>query len=175
MEMALGAPIILTALLLMIYNFLGPLNLAIILPLIYLYSLLHGLIFPRRVIKPILPWALVCGAAVFLINLAGSSIVYGGFWWGNVSVSLGMVYLIFEFGGWSPILKYSLLRHPKARIRIEKDRCSGCRRCQEVCPMNVFAMVDGKAEVFHEDRCVLCKSCFRQCQSGAIVHSAFVK
>jgi NAD-dependent dihydropyrimidine dehydrogenase PreA subunit len=53
-------------------------------------------------------------------------------------------------------------------LEYEPSRCIGCRLCVEVCPHNVFRMVDKKAEVVRRDRCIECGACEINCLPGAL-------
>lgn len=53
-------------------------------------------------------------------------------------------------------------------LRFDPKRCSGCGRCVEVCPHEVFAMVNGKAVLADRDRCMECGACRNNCASAAI-------
>lgn len=54
-------------------------------------------------------------------------------------------------------------------IRIQQDKCAGCRRCVEVCPGNLIKTgADGKAYIAHERDCWGCTSCIKECRTGAI-------
>jgi NAD-dependent dihydropyrimidine dehydrogenase PreA subunit len=172
LEMALGAPILLSIVVALIYNFIGLGHLLVVLPLLYLASLLHASVFPRRPLIGIGPWALLYGAAVFLLaGLLSRWLFPGRVLLYALTVGVGAAYLVTEFGGWSPLLKYSLIPYKKPRVRVEEEICNGCRRCVDVCPRAVFRMEGGSAEVVREDRCVICRSCFSQCPTGAVMHS----
>ena len=172
LEMALGCPLILTLLLVLFYNFIGLSHLRILLPLLYLFSLFHGLIFPRRPVKRVVPWALLCGAVFFLFTAALSRALFPGLeLLYSATAGIGSAYLATEFSGWSPLLKYSLIPGRTAVVKVDKLACTGCRRCVEVCPQAVFGMLNGAALVLHEERCVTCGSCFVQCPTGVVRHS----
>jgi NAD-dependent dihydropyrimidine dehydrogenase PreA subunit len=51
---------------------------------------------------------------------------------------------------------------------IDRDRCTGCGDCLEVCPHAVLAVEDGKAEVRDRAACMECGACARNCPAGAI-------
>jgi NAD-dependent dihydropyrimidine dehydrogenase PreA subunit len=55
----------------------------------------------------------------------------------------------------------------KARISIDRARCSLCYRCVELCPSKVFIVVN-KSVVAVDDRCVACFGCVKVCPSNAI-------
>jgi len=48
------------------------------------------------------------------------------------------------------------------------DKCTGCGRCDEVCPQGVFEMRDKKAVVTDRDLCMECGACSMNCDFGAI-------
>ena len=170
LEMAVGSPLILVALLTFIYNFIDLAHLLVVIPMIYVWAILHAIIFPFRPIKPIIPWSLVVGAIVYGVNhLLLTGFVLPG---NNIAISLGTAYVVNEFTGWSPLLKYALIPYQKAQIEIQRELCIGCFRCIEVCPKGVYEFENKKSVVADLKACVLCKSCFSQCPSGAIKHSA---
>ncbi len=169
LEMSLGAPILLSIVVALIYNFIGLGHLFVVLPSLYIASLLHASVFPRRPLVRIGPWALLYGVAVFLLaGLLSRGLFPDHVLLYALTVGVGAAYLVTEFSGWSPLLKYSLIPYKKPRVRVEEEICIGCRRCVEVCPRAVFRMEGGSAEVVQEDRCVVCRSCFRQCPKGAV-------
>nr|MDO8084656.1 FAD-dependent oxidoreductase [Candidatus Sigynarchaeum springense] len=49
-------------------------------------------------------------------------------------------------------------------------RCTGCGRCETVCPARLWSIKDGKMalEKGHENWCTECGSCFQACPSSAI-------
>lgn len=172
LEMALGTPILLSIVVVLIYNFIGLDHLLVVLPLLYLASLFHASVFPRRPLIRIGPWALLYGAAVFLLaGLLSRGLFPDRVLLYALSAGVGAAYLVTEFSGWSPLLKYSLIPYKKPRVRVEEEICIGCRRCVDVCPRAVFRMEGQTSEVVREDRCVICRSCFSQCPTGAVVHS----
>jgi NAD-dependent dihydropyrimidine dehydrogenase PreA subunit len=55
-----------------------------------------------------------------------------------------------------------------ATLIYDPEKCTGCRRCVEVCPRGVFEMRDGKARISEKDRCMECGACALNCEFGAI-------
>ena len=56
-------------------------------------------------------------------------------------------------------------------IEIDKDKCTGCGICYEVCPSECFGEpVEGKAVIIEENRinCQGCRGCEAQCPEEAI-------
>ena len=48
-------------------------------------------------------------------------------------------------------------------INIDKELCTGCRRCAEVCPVNAIEGEEGKTQTINSDRCVICGQCVQIC------------
>jgi NAD-dependent dihydropyrimidine dehydrogenase PreA subunit len=55
-----------------------------------------------------------------------------------------------------------------ASIEFLPEQCTGCGRCVEVCPHEVFAVKDGKAVILDKDRCMECGACMSNCAFGAL-------
>jgi NAD-dependent dihydropyrimidine dehydrogenase PreA subunit len=51
---------------------------------------------------------------------------------------------------------------------VDEDKCEGCEECVDVCPTEVFEMVDGKSSPVNADECLGCESCIEVCEPGAI-------
>jgi len=171
LEMALGSPLMLTIVMILLYNFIGPNHLPVLVPILYLASLVHGLLFPHRPVKRIGPWALLYGAVWFLVAGLLSRVLFPEHLLRYaLSVGLGSAYLVTEFSGWSPLLKYSFIPRRKPRVEVDARTCVGCGRCQEVCPRGVFQMKGNHSVVIGDNRCVICRSCFSQCPTGAVRH-----
>jgi len=51
--------------------------------------------------------------------------------------------------------------------KVDKEKCTGCESCVEVCPVEAISMVDGKAEV-NQDECIDCGQCVEACPVEAI-------
>ncbi len=50
---------------------------------------------------------------------------------------------------------------------VDKDTCTGCEACVEVCPVDAIEMNDGKA-VVDADTCIDCAQCVDECPVEAI-------
>ncbi|MES0445076.1 MAG: 4Fe-4S dicluster domain-containing protein [Desulfobacterales bacterium] len=53
-------------------------------------------------------------------------------------------------------------------VTIDDDKCEGCEECVDVCPVEVFEMVDEKSSAVNADECLGCESCVEVCEPGAI-------
>ncbi len=51
---------------------------------------------------------------------------------------------------------------------VDEDKCEGCEECVDVCPVEVFEMVDGKSSPVNAEECLGCESCVEVCEPGAI-------
>lgn len=62
------------------------------------------------------------------------------------------------------------LRYLSGVVTLAYDisKCTGCRRCVEVCPHGVFIMENGKARLIDKDACIECGACMKNCAFGAI-------
>ncbi|MCU4164340.1 MULTISPECIES: 4Fe-4S binding protein [Marinilabiliaceae] len=50
---------------------------------------------------------------------------------------------------------------------VNKEECTGCGVCVEVCPMAAIELIDGKAQINNE-KCRNCGLCLGECPVGAI-------
>ena len=53
-------------------------------------------------------------------------------------------------------------------VEVDKDKCTGCEECINICPQEVVDLVDGKSEPTRADECVDCQSCVEACPESAI-------
>jgi ferredoxin len=52
-------------------------------------------------------------------------------------------------------------------VVIDAEKCTGCEECANICPNEVFTMVDAKSTPGNGE-CEFCESCLGACPSGAI-------
>ena len=52
---------------------------------------------------------------------------------------------------------------------VDAAKCEGCEECVDVCPVEVFEMVDGKSSPVNAEECLGCESCVEVCEPNAIV------
>ena len=52
-------------------------------------------------------------------------------------------------------------------VSIDKEACTGCESCIEVCPVSALSMVDEKATV-NEEECTDCGVCVDECPVEAL-------
>lgn len=53
-------------------------------------------------------------------------------------------------------------------IRINREKCIGCKKCMSVCPGSLIAEKEGKACMKYPRDCWGCVSCVKECPVGAI-------
>lgn len=53
--------------------------------------------------------------------------------------------------------------------KIDIEKCTGCGSCVDVCPNEVFELVDDKSSVSHSDECMDCECCATECPMEAIM------
>ena len=57
-------------------------------------------------------------------------------------------------------------------IKIDHDKCVGAGECVEVCPSDVFEIIENKSNANHVDECIECCACVGACPVEAIDHSS---
>ncbi|OGP62422.1 MAG: ferredoxin [Deltaproteobacteria bacterium RBG_13_49_15] len=53
-------------------------------------------------------------------------------------------------------------------VTVDQEKCEGCGECVEVCPVEVFELVDEKSSPVNADECLGCESCVEVCEPAAI-------
>lgn len=53
-------------------------------------------------------------------------------------------------------------------LELDRNLCTGCRMCLNVCPHEVFTIEGNKAEIVRKDSCMECGACMINCPAGAI-------
>ena len=56
----------------------------------------------------------------------------------------------------------------------DAEKCTGCGKCTEVCPHDVFDINGGKAQIVQKDLCMECGACALNCPAKAIEVNAGV-
>ena len=53
-------------------------------------------------------------------------------------------------------------------LKLDPSACIGCGACTEVCPHQVFALNDRKAQIVDLNGCMECGACMNNCPTKAI-------
>jgi len=53
-------------------------------------------------------------------------------------------------------------------LKLDQQKCNGCKMCTIVCPHEVFAIKDRKAIIQNRDYCMECGACEKNCPERAI-------
>ncbi|MBN2517998.1 MAG: 4Fe-4S binding protein [Candidatus Altiarchaeota archaeon] len=55
-------------------------------------------------------------------------------------------------------------------VVVDRERCIGCKICEQLCPANVFRVIDGKVDISESnlENCVNCRNCEISCPTGCI-------
>ncbi len=59
-------------------------------------------------------------------------------------------------------------------LKLDQIACTGCGRCVEVCPHQVFALSGKWAHIIDPDDCMECGACAMNCAAAAITVDAGV-
>jgi Fe-S-cluster-containing hydrogenase component 2 len=52
-------------------------------------------------------------------------------------------------------------------VKIDKEKCTGCSSCVDICPVDAIKILDDKA-IVDEDECIDCGTCVEECPEDAI-------
>lgn len=55
-----------------------------------------------------------------------------------------------------------------ATLQLDVTKCTGCMKCIEVCPHEVFEIREKKAHITDKDKCMECGACAINCKDEAI-------
>jgi NAD-dependent dihydropyrimidine dehydrogenase PreA subunit len=55
-----------------------------------------------------------------------------------------------------------------ATLKLDREKCTGCGRCVEVCPRRVLVLREKRAEIESRDDCIECGACECNCAFGAV-------
>jgi NAD-dependent dihydropyrimidine dehydrogenase PreA subunit len=53
-------------------------------------------------------------------------------------------------------------------VAVNKEKCTGCEECIEVCTVQVLEMQGGKCAPIHVKECIGCRSCVEVCEEKAV-------
>jgi NAD-dependent dihydropyrimidine dehydrogenase PreA subunit len=53
-------------------------------------------------------------------------------------------------------------------VVVDPEKCEGCEECIEVCPVDVYELVDDKSVPVNAEECLGCESCIEVCEHEAI-------
>lgn len=53
-------------------------------------------------------------------------------------------------------------------VNIDKEKCTGCGECVDICPAGVLELVNEKSEATKVEECLGCESCVETCPESAI-------
>ncbi len=52
-------------------------------------------------------------------------------------------------------------------VEVDRDECTGCETCVEVCPVEAISIKDDKA-LIDQEKCTQCETCVPECPVEAI-------
>ena len=58
--------------------------------------------------------------------------------------------------------------HMGFNVTVDREKCTGCEECLEICSSGVFEMQNGKAMPVNAKKCIGCDSCVEVCEQNAI-------
>ena len=64
-------------------------------------------------------------------------------------------------------MKHNYLKNVTT-LTLREDKCTGCGMCTEVCPHEVFEIIEKQAYIIDRDSCMECGACAMNCPAGAL-------
>ncbi len=65
-------------------------------------------------------------------------------------------------------MKFDVYLKNVSGIKLNKEKCTGCKMCLIVCPHEVFEMFEKKSRIKNKDYCMECGACALNCHTQAI-------
>lgn len=59
-------------------------------------------------------------------------------------------------------------------LELDTEICTGCGKCLDVCPRQVFSRWERTVTITNKDACIECGACQRNCAFGAVTVTAGV-
>ncbi len=78
---------------------------------------------------------------------------------------IGLLYRLAGFWGQRAYFGHKT-REYSSNLKIDKEKCVGCGKCEKLCPMKNITIVDLKA--VSDNRCTMCYRCINKCPKQAI-------
>lgn len=109
--------------------------------------------------------------------------------WNIISSLIFALILIEDFNGLTPIYKselgektwkkgdkemkflgMSMKLQPYGTIKLEREKCIGCKVCIEVCPRNLYRFNenDKKIDLYNPQNCINCNACVKRCLANCL-------
>jgi nitroreductase/NAD-dependent dihydropyrimidine dehydrogenase PreA subunit len=57
-----------------------------------------------------------------------------------------------------------------SKISIDREKCTLCETCVEICPLHIFSMQDSEIRTDNEEDCLVCGHCVSVCPVDAVSH-----
>jgi NAD-dependent dihydropyrimidine dehydrogenase PreA subunit len=54
-------------------------------------------------------------------------------------------------------------------VTVDAGKCDGCEECVNICPSEVFQIVEEKSDPYQTSECAYCLSCIEACPNSAII------
>jgi NAD-dependent dihydropyrimidine dehydrogenase PreA subunit len=53
-------------------------------------------------------------------------------------------------------------------VKVNSEKCDGCKTCVDTCPVGVFEIQNEKSVPLKKTECLVCRACEAQCPNAAI-------